>query len=230
MEEERYRILKKIGEGATAEVFLAYDAVTDRRVAIKCGFRRGLLQREARMQAMLSHSAFPCLYDYAEREGKSLLFMEYIEGENLKQRRHRIRFYRQQEAVRIVQGTAEALLPLHEAQIPFVYGDIKPEHILLQPDGKLRLVDLGAAVAADRDSPFKRGGTPGYVPPETWSGRPDPRNDIYALGKLMQMLMEDGKSLPSPGYRAVAERCVQRDPAARYRSLREFLAAMRKIG
>lgn len=234
----RYRLVKKIGKGATAEVFLAEDTLLGRRIAVKCGRNREILLREARLQAALTGSAFPCLYGYEELDGLCLLFMEYIEGENLTRRRERIGSYRGGEVLRIAGLTAEALLALHEAEHPCVYGDMKPEHILLKPDGSVRMVDLGAAAAlkqgsasnpGDQGSRALRGGTPRYAPPETWTASPDVRNDIFALGRLMQELLSENGIPDIPGYRSLVERCVQKNPEARFRSLREFLAAAERV-
>lgn len=234
----RYRLVKRIGKGATAEVFLAEDCLLRRRVAVKCGHDREVLLREARLQAELAGSAFPCLYGYEEMDGLSLLFMEYIEGENLVRRRERIGSYRGGEVLRIAGLTAEALLVLHEAKSPCVYGDMKPEHILLKPDGSVRMVDLGAAVALKPDASaesgekpgrLRRGATPHYASPETWTAPPDVRNDIYALGRLMQELLSENGIPDIPGYRGLVERCVQKRPEARFRSLREFLAAVERV-
>lgn len=229
---KRYQMVKKLGEGATAEVFLLRDSLLARNVAVKCGQDRKLLLREAKLQAVLGGGAFPCLYGYEERDGLSLLFMEYIEGETLSKRRERIGSYRGEEVLRIVSLTAEALLGLHEAEPSYVYGDIKPDNILLQPDGSVRMVDLGTAVALreKRAAPEgERGGTPLYVPPETWTAPPDVRNDIYALGRLIQELLKDSGIPENFGYRRLVERCVQKNPGARFRSLREFLFAAEQV-
>lgn len=236
MEEERYHVIKKLGEGATAQVFLVSDRLLGRNMAVKQGADKALLLAEAKVLASVSHAAFPVLYDYREDETGGSLFMEYIAGENLRQRRERISRYTQEEVVRIVCMTAEAVMSLHEAGTAYVYGDIKPENIMVQPDGRVRLVDLGAAVSVAGNGcgiringTAQRGATPLYAAPEAWQGRPDVRNDIYALGRLMQVLLPDSNEKCSAGYRRIVERCVQKSPDCRYGSMREFLKAASAI-
>lgn len=244
MTKERYQRVKKLGEGATAEVFLVWDELLHRNMAVKCGREKSLLLAEANVLARISHRAFPVLYDYRESEEESFLFLEYIEGENLRERRERIGRYTQQEVLRIVCRVAEAVLFLHESSPGFLYGDIKPENILMQPDGAVRLVDLGTAVPLQEETKGiekqaggvalpgdrrLRGGTLKFAPPENWQGRPDVRSDIYALGRLMQTLLdEDGREGGSAAVRRIVERCTQKNPNGRYKSMREFLTAVQR--
>lgn len=236
MEEERYHVIKKLGEGATAQVFLVSDRFLGRNMAVKRGTDKALMLAEAKVLSSVSHRAFPVLYDYREDEKGSSLLMEYIVGETLRQRRERIGRYTQEEVLRIVCMTAEAVMSLHEAKPAYVYGDIKPENIMVQPDGRVRLVDLGAAVSVSGNGcvtrlsgTTQRGATPFYAAPEAWQGRPDVRSDIYALGRLMQVLLPDSNEKYSAGYRRIIERCVQKSPDCRYGSMREFLKAASAI-
>ncbi len=236
---DRYEIIKEIGYGATARVYLAMDKKLGRKAAIKQGRDKGLLLREAHCLSAYASAGFPTLYDYVEGERSTCLIMEYIAGENLMERFLRIGRYTEEEVLRIACRTAEIIDGLHTAVPPLVYGDIKPENIMIQPDGSVRLVDFGTVnvifkEAGKQPSGEVRGGTPLYAPPERWKGKPDIRSDIYALGKLMLVLLEmSGAYLTgqktecpvSPWTERLIERCTQVQPAYRYQSMSQFLKA-----
>ena len=227
-QEERYEIIKLLGSGATARVYLAYDRLLKRRLAMKWGRERALLRMEAELLAGFSTQFFPALYDYTERERSGLLYMEYIEGENLSMRKKRIECFTEEEALGIAVKIASALACLHTGETPYVYGDLKPENIMISVSGSIKLIDFGAAVPICRkEGPRageKRGGTPLYAPPEQWMGRPDVRNDIYALGRLLQDMLKMGRGgMLSRGTRRLIERCVQKQPQKRYSSMEVFL-------
>ncbi|MCH5271809.1 MAG: serine/threonine protein kinase [Lachnospiraceae bacterium] len=226
--EERYEILKLLGSGTTAQVYLIFDKILGRKLALKRGAEKSLLRQEAGILAGFTTSFFPVLYDYTERDGMALLFMEYIEGENLSERKKRIGYYTEEEALGIAVNIARALVCLHTSKKPYVYGDIKPENIMIPVDGSVKLIDFGAAVLLGREGDCgveeKRGGTPLYAPPEQWTGRPDVRNDIYALGRLLQDMLKMGRGgILSQGSRRLIERCVQKQPEKRYPSAEAFL-------
>lgn len=227
-QEERYVMKKLLGSGATACVYLVYDRLLERNLALKRGKEKYLLRREAKLLAGFSTPFFPTLYEYTEQEDISLLFMEYIEGENLSERKKRIECFTEEEALGIGVEIAKALVCLHTGTIPYVYGDLKPENIMIRADGSLKLIDFGAAVPIDREGKNlvgeKRGGTPLYAAPEQWMGRPDVRNDIYALGRLLQDMLKMGRGgTLSRGSRRLIERCVQKQPDKRYPSMEALL-------
>lgn len=226
--EERFEIERLLGSGATAQVYLAYDRLLKRKLALKWGREKVFLRQEAELLAGFAAPFFPALYDYAEWEDAGMLFMEYIEGENLSMRKERIVCFTEEEALGIAVKTAKALACLHTCKKPYVYGDLKPENIMIRADGSLKLIDFGAAVPLDRgEGPHageKRGGTPHYAPPEQWTSRPDVRNDIYALGRLLQDMLKMGRGgILSRGSRRLIERCVQKQPEKRYASVEAFL-------
>lgn len=226
---KRYEIIKELGCGATSRVYLAWDALLCRKAAIKVGRNRKLLLKEARCMSCFCQPCFPVLYDYAEEREDFFLVMEYVEGENLRERFGRIGRYTEEEVAQIACQTARALHFLHTGTTPYVYGDIKPENIMMQADGIIKLVDFGTlcplAGAAGKEK--LRGGTPMYAPPEMWQGRPDVRSDIYALGRLMLFLLQtDGRQLIGPGMERVIERCTQKRKEHRYRSMEEIITEL----
>ena len=238
---DRYTFIKKLGSGATAEVNLAWDSLLDRKVAVKSGEGKELLLQEARYLTMFQARFFPVLYEYREEAGRSFLMMEYIRGENLKERFHRIGQYTEEEVFRIARSTAEALDYLHTGEEACIYGDIKAENIMVQPDGVVRLVDLGSLSPVSGymirrslekreeqgEEVRRRGGTPLYAPPELWKGRADRRSDIYALGKLIEVLLQmSGKRELSPKAERVLTGCLQALPEYRYQTMKQLLTEL----
>lgn len=229
----RYEVKTVLGEGATARVFLLWDRKLCRYAAAKYSGDRELLLQEAVYLHTFSHAAFPGAYDYREGYCGDCLLLEYIEGENLKQRGRRIGNYTEEEAVFIGVSLAQALLTLHEGSPACVYGDLKPENVMMQPDGRVRLVDFGTVqpLKADRGQAVIRGGTPLYAPPETWREMPDVRNDIYAWGRLLQILLETGQRAScSAAFLRILERATQKEKAHRYPNMRILLSALDTCG
>ena len=222
---ERFEILKVLGVGATATVHLAWDRCLSRLVAVKAGEEKELLLREAECMASLCGTYLPAIYDCMESCRQVYLVMEYVEGENLLQRKERIGRYTEEEVLAIALQVAEAMTELHEGKQPKVYGDIKPENIVMQPDGKIRVVDFGTVLAAGSSKDDKvqvRGGTLTFAAPEQWKEPPDIRNDIYGLGMLMQnLLSHEGKLCCSAHVRSIIERCTQKAKEKRFRDMEE---------
>ena len=229
---ERYEVVKKIGEGATATVFLLWDKLLERYVAAKCGTDKEVLCAEAKYMAMAVSGNVPSLYDYVENQEMGILFMEYILGETLSDRLNRIEIYTTEEAIQILVEVAKMLGVIHHAQTPCVYGDLKPENIMIQPDGRVRLIDLGAVTKIDEHGTQegrkkKRGATQGYAAPEVWSSKPDIRNDIYSLGKLMMFFAHHATGLlEHKEYMRIAEKCTAKELKYRYANMDEFLSDM----
>ena len=229
---ERYDVIKKIGEGATASIFLLWDRSLERYVVAKCGTEKDILLAEARYLAQSVSKDFPVLYEYKENEEMAFLFMEYILGENLAERLSRIGTYTETEALQILVAVAKLLGTIHHAKNPCVYGDLKPENVMIQQDGRIRLIDLGAVLEVDDKgmdvrSGRKRGATPGYAAPEIWNRKPDIRNDIYSLGKLMLFFARHTQGLSDNGnYMRIAEKCTEEEIQCRYADTNEFLKDM----
>lgn len=236
---ERYERIRKLGSGATAEVYLVWDSLLDREAAVKTGQDKALLLQEARYLTAFQARFFPAVYEYGEEKNRGFLIMEYVQGENLKERRNRILRYTEEEVFRIAQGVAEALAYLHTGAHACVYGDIKAENIMVQPDGTVKLVDFGSLAplsgyafrrmregVKEEEKIMRRGGTFSYVPPEQWRGKPDRRSDIYALGKLLEALLKGNGEEISPRAEKLLAGCLQEEADNRYPSAGEFLFAL----
>jgi serine/threonine-protein kinase len=197
----RYRVLERLGSGGMATVYLAEDQRLGRKVAVKRlhsdspddAARR--FEREAKVGASLSHPNLVTVFDTVADEEGVLIVMEYVEGENLAQLMARERIPPEQ-AVSIIRQVAGALDHAHQAGV--VHRDVKPPNILISPDGKAKLVDLGIATASERTQITAVGtvlGTPSYMAPEQLEGgRITKAVDIYGLGAVAFELLSGAKA------------------------------------
>ncbi|MGI8477050.1 MAG: protein kinase domain-containing protein, partial [Thermomicrobiales bacterium] len=187
----RYRIERKIGEGGTAEVYLAFDSVLNREVALKWlrpqfaadrGFR-SRFEREAQAAARMNHPNIIAIFDVGEDRGLPFIVMEYIPGQTLdaiiadEAPLH-------PDDVAILMDQVGAALDFAHAQ-GIVHRDIKPQNILVDPTGLVKVVDFGIAKGLSDSALTQSGtsiGTAQYVSPEQASGlMATPESDIYSL-------------------------------------------------
>jgi serine/threonine protein kinase len=190
----RYRIEREIGQGGMATVYLAHDLGQDRLVALKVmrgdlvlAFGSERFRREIRLVARLQHPHILTVLDSGEAAGQPWFTMPYVEGESLRERLRREGALPIEEALRITREAGLALSYAHRRGI--VHRDVKPENLLLSPDGSTLLVDFGVALPPTElgEEHFTESGlsigTPAYVAPEqaTGSHLVDGRSDQYAL-------------------------------------------------
>lgn len=195
----RYALLKKIGSGGMADVYLALDTVLDREVAVK--ILRGSLshdpvallrfQREAQAASGLDHENIVDVYDVGEDNGEHYIVMEIIHGTTLKDLIHRRGALDKYEAVSIMEQIALALQKAHQKQV--VHRDIKPQNILVKDDGTVKIADFGIALAGDALQLTKSDSVLGsvhYLAPECSRGEgASEQSDIYALGIVFYELL-----------------------------------------
>src|SRR3954449_11440883 len=187
----RYRVLDRLGSGGMATVYLAEDERLGRKVAVKRlhadspADAAQRFEREAKVGASLSHPNLVTVFDTAADDEGVLIVMEYVPGENLAQLMARERVPAEQ-AIGIVKAVAGALDHAHQAGV--VHRDVKPANILVSPDGKVKVVDLGIATATERTRITTAGsvlGTPSYMAPEQFEGGEITKSvDIYALATV----------------------------------------------
>lgn len=208
---DRYEIIKTIGEGGMANVYLANDTILERNVAIKV--LRGDLsndekfirrfKREALSVSNLSHPNIVEVYDVGEEEGNYYIVMEYIEGKTLKQLLQKRGALTLTEVLDIMSQLADGLAHAHEAYI--IHRDIKPQNIMIEDNGLIKITDFGIATAINSTQLTQTNSVMGsvhYLPPEQASGKGSTiKSDIYSLGILMYELLAG--SVPFKGDTAV---------------------------
>ena len=208
---DRYQIIKSIGEGGMANVYLAYDTILDRNVAVKV--LRGDLatdekfvrrfQREALSASSLTNPNIVEVYDVGEDNGEYYIVMEYVEGKHLKNLLKKRGKLTVPEVVDIVLQITSGLSVAHDSYI--IHRDIKPQNILILDNGLVKITDFGIAVAMNATQLTQTNSVMGsvhYLPPEQASGKGATlQSDIYSIGILMYELLT-GK-LPFKGDNAV---------------------------
>ncbi len=190
---QKYRIIKRLGKGGSAEVFLAEHISLSAQRAIKRIPRTGKLHdfciREAEVLKNLTNPQIPIIYDLEQDDSYSYIIMEYLEGISLKTYRKEHEMTEQEIKEKALQ-IAGILRYLHGLVPPLLYLDLKPENLMVCRDGSLKLVDFGAAVRkeAGRKAQMLMG-TKGYAAPELLYGKyPEERSDIYSFGMLLFFL------------------------------------------
>ena len=257
----RYRIISILGQGGMGAVYRASDDHLHIPVAVKENLflteeYGRQFQREAHILAGLRHVNLPHVTDYFSMENQvQYLVMDYIEGEDLRQRMERMGALPERETILIGISICDALTYLHTRHPPIVHRDIKPGNIKVTADGQAVLVDFGLAKimqGAQVTSTGARAMTPGYSPPEQYgTARTDPRSDIYSLGATLYATMtgvipEDGlarmtnktrltpiRDLVPKINRKLAEtveRALEVDPDDRYQSAEEMKRALIESG
>lgn len=209
--DNRYKIIKSIGEGGMANVYLAFDTILEREVAVK--ILRGDLaedekfvrrfQREANSASSLKHPNIVEVYDVGEDDGKYFIVMEYINGKTLKSLIKKRGVLTLEEVIDIMLQLTSAVSCAHDSYI--IHRDIKPQNVMILEDGRVKITDFGIAMALNNNELTQTNSVMGsvhYLPPEQANGSGSTiKSDIYSLGILMFELLT-GK-LPFKGENAV---------------------------
>jgi eukaryotic-like serine/threonine-protein kinase len=249
----RYRIVEILGQGGMGSVYRAVDENLGVDVAVKENlFTTDEYARQFRLEAVilanLRHPNLPRVTDhFVIGDQGQYLVMDYIEGEDLRQRMERMGNISEDEAILIGAALCDALSYLHTRKPPILHRDIKPGNVKITPDGHIFLVDFGLAKVLHGSQATTTGAramTPGYSPPEQYgTARTDPRTDIYSLGAtlyaaLSGIIPEDGlaramdntqltplrkrNSKVSRRFAASIEKAMGIDPADRFQNGEEF--------
>ena len=199
----RYVIDRMLGRGGMSAVYVARDSnVSGRLVAVKEMVDQFAdeqerqeaerdFAREADMLATLRHPAIPAIYDRFSENSRHLLVMEYIAGENLEQKLATHGPFDEEQVRAWAAELCSVLGYLHAQQPPVVFRDLKPGNIIVQPDGRVRLIDFGIArlFKPQQKADTTALGTSGYASPEHYTGQTDARSDIYSLGATMHHVL-----------------------------------------
>ena len=261
----RYAVAARIAHGGMATVYLAMDTRLDREVALKVmhaelardeEFVRRFIG-EAKSVARLSHQNVVAVFDQGSDGPFLYLAMEYVPGRTLKELLSERGRFAPAAALDIMAGVLDGLAAAHASGI--VHRDVKPENVLLAPDGRLKVADFGLARAQAAAAHTRAGlliGTVAYLPPEQVTGDSmGPRSDVYSAGVVLFELLTGrqpftgdtpiavayqhvNQDVPAPstlvpGIPATVDRLVlaatSRDPAMRPADAGEFARAVRRV-
>ncbi|MBN1947428.1 MAG: protein kinase [Bradymonadales bacterium] len=236
----KYRIVEEVGMGGMSIVYRAIDEVLDREVAVKLlhshlsrrSEARQRFHREARAVAKLRHPNIVEIYDFSSQESRhSFIVTEFIRGPTLREFVEGRGIHLPELGAMIVIQVADALSHAH--QLGVIHRDVKPENVMIRPDGVVKLMDFGIAHVQDAQKMTQTGsllGSPAHMPPEAIAGEEtDHRGDLFSLGTVLYFAATG--SLPFTGrnpaavLRAITE-CSYLDPQIRDPRIGQKLASI----
>jgi serine/threonine-protein kinase len=261
---ERYRVVALAGRGGMGEVYKAEDLKLGQLVALKFlpeslshdGAALARFHREVRTARQITHPNVCRVHDIGEVQGAvnglPFLSMEYVDGENLATLLRRIGHLPTEKGVQIARQICSGLSAAHQRGV--LHRDLKPANIMLDGDGRSRIMDFGLAGLASESRAAAENlvGTPAYMAPELLKGKPASiQSDIYALGLVLyelftgkrlfegrtieELIRQQDRITPTPSSQLremdpnverVIKRCLAKDPDARPRSVLEIAAAL----
>lgn len=253
--DDKYEILKLIGQGGMSRVYLAMDKRLNKQWAIKEIEKRAkdknneiVIQSaiaEANLIKQLDHPAIVRIVDIIDNGDVIYIIEDYIEGETLRSVLETQGAQPQELVIEWAMQICEALEYLHTRKPPIIYRDMKPANVMIKPDGNIKVIDFGIAreykdqSLADTVSL----GTKGYAAPEQFGGKgqTDARTDVYCLGVTLYHLLTGQNPCEPPyeiypirhwnpqlsaGLEAIIQKCTQLNPDDRYQSCAELLYAL----
>lgn len=265
MVSDRYEIIEELGRGGMGTVYRALDKEINEEVAIKflkpeIAEDESTIERfrnELKIAHKIAHKNVCKMYHLAKEEGTHYITMEYVPGESLKKFIQNKGKLPEEKAITIAKQIANGLSEAHEMGV--VHRDLKPQNIMIDPEGKAKIMDFGIARSLAAIGVTQTGmiiGTPDYMSPEQVEGREsDQRSDIYSLGVLLYEMVtgsvpfEGDSSLsvalkhkteipPDPrelndkltdDLSAVILKCMEKDREQRYQSVEELLSDLESI-
>lgn len=247
----RYRLLRVLGSGGMGTVYLAESISLGKLWAIKQIPKKGAgnfdLLAEPNILKKLNHPALPSIIDIEYDDDNIYIVEDYIDGISLDKQLKTQNSFEEQTVINWAKQLCEILTYLHSQSPPIIYRDMKPSNIIINPDGKVKVIDFGIAreYKSSSQSDTSYVGTRGYAAPEQYgTSQTDARTDIYSLGVTLYHMLT-GKSPNDPPYellplRSVNPRlsegieyiigkCVQSNPANRYQSTSELMRDLNNI-
>lgn len=241
----RYQLLRLLGKGGFATVYLANDSVLDQQVAIKI-LKLGMTSksdqerflREARIGARLRHPHIAQVYDIVLAPDGLQMIMEFCPGGTLADLIKAKGALKPQRAIQIARQVGQALAHAHQHQ--FIHRDVKPANVFFMNDGAVKLGDFGIAASVASHEYTQTGmiiGTPIYMAPEQSSDSRDvdPRADIYSLGLTLYVMLTGHSprvidlDLVPPAFRSLIKHATFADRAQRMVSAEQFCATLDRI-
>lgn len=253
--DDKYEILKMIGQGGMSKVYLAMDRRLNKQWAIKEVTKNDRdrnnihvvqsAMAEANMLKRLDHPSLPRIVDIIEDESKIYVVMDYVEGESLDKILNMSGPQSQDQVIDWACQLCAVLHYLHSCNPPIIYRDMKPANIVLQPSGNIKLLDFGIAreYKEQKIEDTVSLGTKGYASPEQFGGKgqTDARTDIYCLGVTLYHLVTGHNPCEPPyeiypirhwdpnlsgGFERIIQKCTQLNPEDRYQTCAELLFAL----
>jgi eukaryotic-like serine/threonine-protein kinase len=219
----RYELEELVGTGGMSSVYRALDTLLERNVALKILHPHygddaeyvERFRREARSVAQLSHPNIVTVIDRGEDNGQQYIVFEYVDGESLKQLVDRSGPLPARRVVELGLQMAEALAFAHQHGL--VHRDVKPQNVLLNPDGEAKVTDFGIARSLDVEHGVTQTGTvlgtSNYLSPEQARGQAvTPATDVYSLGVVLFELLTGDVPFPGENFVAVAMKHINEPP------------------
>ncbi|MGN0598311.1 MAG: serine/threonine protein kinase [Oscillospiraceae bacterium] len=231
---DEYEVISCIRSGKTNSVYVLYDKVCRRKALLKVG-KTDIIENEARILAGLDEKGIPEVYSCFEKDGKTCLIRQYINGKTLYEHIKENGPFSCEKAIGIGISVCGIIAALHEKEPTIIHRDVKSDNIIITSDGDVYIIDFGTAreydPVASRDTLVM--GTPLTAPPEQFGyGQTDERSDVYALGVLLcELVTGSTKSKATEVPRrlaAVIKRCTEFAPEKRYRNAAECKDALLK--
>ncbi len=219
----RYELEEEVGSGGMSVVYRAVDGNLGREVAVKILHRhlagrkeeRGRFSREAQAVARLRHPSILEIYDYSGHDSaEAYIVSEFIRGPTLRHFAEKEGMGLPEIGAMVTVRIASALVHAHAQGV--IHRDVKPENVMIQDDGTVKLTDFGIARMVDRDERMTQTGSllgsPAHMPPEIIAGEPvDHRADIFSLGTVLYWLSCDAMPYSGGSPAEVLRRIVESD-------------------
>lgn len=261
--QERYRIIGTLGVGGFSSVYQARD-MRFANVTKLCAMKEMVnlapdpkireittrtFEREASILATLDHPSVVSVHDYFSEDDRSYLVLEFIRGKDLESLlSEETQFFAQERVLDWALQICDVLSYLHEHKPdPIVFRDMKPSNVMLDPHGRIRLIDFGIAKLFQSEEKNTTIGTEGYAPPEQYRGEASPAGDVYGFGATLHHLLtrQDPRLEPpfsfqerpihainpdiSPAFEQVIMRCVSYNAAERYKDAVQLKQALKAV-
>lgn len=234
----KYHIIKHIGRGGSADVYLATHSKLGSFRAIKRISKNNPLYftalKEAHILKSLNHHSIPIIYDVEEDENYSYIIEEFIDGQNLCDYRKEVSSISQNQIINLACQVCDLINYLHSLEKPILYLDLKPNNIIIK-DGNIKLIDFGSAISLTKEETIESyQGTKGYAGPELYKkNKIDEKSDIYGIGMIIcylstgKQIVLDEMKIENVDYeqevsselKDIINKCVNHNPSLRYASV-----------
>jgi serine/threonine-protein kinase len=236
----RYELQEELGKGGMAVVYRARDRMLERLVAVKV-LRQDYSQdpaflerfrQEAKAAANLSHPNIVTVHDFGLDQGQLFIVMEYVPGTDLKALIRRKGRFTPEEALPLLIQACAGIGYAHRAGL--VHCDVKPQNMLVTPDGRLKVTDFGIARALTTIQPDEQSeivwGSPQYYAPEQAAGAaPAPASDVYSLGIIMYEMLSGSLPFQASSAAEFARLHLQAEPPMLTEMVPELSPALEQI-